>query len=306
MWFAFLVGQGDFGGALRRRAAAARFAKHADELLAPLELLQGRMLRAVQLHVEQLLGARIGQHDLAELIDRQHRVGEAREDFAQLVALDRDAADADVGSRADHFQLFGPPGELSQPLANPLAHLPPEMVPFADGNRLEYFVIAQGVWFQVAQAVDEPPRRFGRFGRLQQRDAGGEQRQAHSGQEHGQPARPTRRRKRRLHDPGQAQGRADHRHSSGGQELHDSSLNHRNGSHSERYHGQHAAHVRAFRAAGVCIALAPARGIGSIPITANLGQARGMQGWTSWRPAAKLTPSAEKCLAPSAPTAYPA
>ena len=58
------------------------------------------------------------------------------------------------------------------------------------------------------------------------RDADREQRQRDAGQQHQQPPEPARRRKRRLHDPGQAQGRADHRQSRRRQELHYASLDH--------------------------------------------------------------------------------
>jgi hypothetical protein len=89
------------------------------------------------------------------------------------------------------------------------------VVPFADGDGIEHRIVVQGVRLQSAEAFDEPPRRFGRFRRLQQSDARGQQRQADSSQQHGQSSGPSAGRKRRLDDPGQAQGRAHDRQSGG-------------------------------------------------------------------------------------------
>jgi hypothetical protein len=121
VWLAFLVGQRHFGGPLRRGTAAARLAQHAHELLAALELLERRMLLGCQLDIEQFLGARVGQDDLAELIDGQHRVGQTGENLAQLVAFDSDSPHANVGRRTGHFKLFHVLAKFGQPLAHAMA-----------------------------------------------------------------------------------------------------------------------------------------------------------------------------------------
>ena len=45
-----------------------------------------------------------------------NRIGQAGENLAKLIALHGDAADADLGRRADHLQLFTAASELGQAL----------------------------------------------------------------------------------------------------------------------------------------------------------------------------------------------
>ena len=74
MLLSLFVGQRHFARAVRRTAAAARFAQQTDELLTPRELRKGRVLLFARFDVEQPLGAGIGQHDFVELIDRDHGI----------------------------------------------------------------------------------------------------------------------------------------------------------------------------------------------------------------------------------------
>src|SRR5258708_21816676 len=113
---------------------------------------EGGELCGAGFYVEQSLGAWIGQHDLAELIDRNHRIDQAGQDFAKLIAFGRNASKANVGRGPSHFELFGALGIIGQPLANPLAQIAPYAVFLADGNGVERILIIQVNRSQTAQS----------------------------------------------------------------------------------------------------------------------------------------------------------
>jgi hypothetical protein len=175
---------------------------------------------------EDSLGAGIGQNDVAELIDGHHRIGQPGQNFAQLIAFHGRAADADFGGGAGHFQLLGPLGKLDQPRPDTSQQLAPGMILLAERDGVEGRLVVQIGPFQPAQVVDVLAGGSGRLGRLHHHDADGEQRQRHAAREHHETANPAHRRKRRLHDPGRAQGRAQRRQGGRRQELSNASIGH--------------------------------------------------------------------------------
>src|SRR5207249_5284976 len=129
---------------------------------------------AAELEIEQPLGAGIGEDDFAELIDGDHGVDEPGQDFAELVPFGNDPANANFRRGPSHFQLLRAAGKVNQPLANSLTQLPPGVVLFAKGNRIERSLVVESVELQLAQAIDIATSRLRTLGRLNADDADGD------------------------------------------------------------------------------------------------------------------------------------
>ena len=112
------------------------------------------MLLAICLDVEQPLGARIGEDDFTELIDGDHRINQAAQNLAKLVALGDDAADANLRGCPRHFQFFRPVRKFGQTLAYLPAGVAPKLILFPQRNTLDGLILGQGVQLQRAKRLD--------------------------------------------------------------------------------------------------------------------------------------------------------